>query len=383
MTVKVSASEILKEVEEKEALLPTVKVTEKPLEQEQDLGNLLGWDENQINSKLATDTANPSREEYLQNLARDNTQLLFNALWALPTEKVEEALCIKLPPCSHQLPREKPVPKAKPPTRWEAYAKSKGIDRKSNKSKGGEEGKAGRLVWDDKLREWLPKFGYKKAKAEQQKNWMMEIKDNADPMEDPFEKEIEDKKERVAKNEIKRLRNIARAQKVKIPGSHGLAPTLGGKEAVQNSGNELSKAADLAKKSTASLGKFQEKLSGSLEKANSEAAKKVKGPKRKFDPLVMDSAAEKEKNLKLLESITSKKPKLDINKAVGKQINKEDKEKNEEKAKMNRGNKKGKGGKGKKSAKGNFKNRGAGKNFGKGKKNTGGAAKKRVGGKRR
>ena len=68
-------------------------------------------------------------------------------------------------------------------------------------------------------------------------------------MEDPFEKEIEDKKERVAKNEIKRLRNIARAQKVKIPGSHGLAPTLGGKEAVQNSGNELSKAADLAKKS--------------------------------------------------------------------------------------------------------------------------------------
>ena len=50
MTVKVSASEILKEVEEKEALLPTVKVTEKPLEQEQDLGNLLGWDENQINS---------------------------------------------------------------------------------------------------------------------------------------------------------------------------------------------------------------------------------------------------------------------------------------------------------------------------------------------
>ena len=75
MTVKVSASEILKEVEEKEALLPTVKVTEKPLEQEQDLGNLLGWDENQINSKLATDTANPSREAYLRNLARDNTQV--------------------------------------------------------------------------------------------------------------------------------------------------------------------------------------------------------------------------------------------------------------------------------------------------------------------
>ena len=103
-------------------------------------------------------------------------QLLFNALWNLPTEKVQEALCIKLPPPSHQLPREKPVPKPKPLTKWEAYAKSKGIDRKSNKSKGGEEGKAGRLVWDDQVKEWLPKFGYKKAQAEQKKNWMMEIK---------------------------------------------------------------------------------------------------------------------------------------------------------------------------------------------------------------
>merc|ERR1719295_744517 len=98
-------------------------------------------------------------------------------------------------------------------------------------------------------------------------------------MEDPFEKEIEAKKERVAKNELKRLRNIARAQ--------GVAPILGGKGSVQNSGQDLSKAAELAKSSTASLGKFQEKLSGKLEKAN-EASKKEKGPKRKFDPLISE-----------------------------------------------------------------------------------------------
>ena len=203
-------------------------------------------------------------------------------------------------------------------------------------------------------------------------------------MEDPFEKEIEDKRERVAKNEVKRLRNIARTQKVKIPGAQGLAPSSGGKEILQNSGSELSKAAELAKTSTASLGKFQGKMSGKLEKSNNEAAKKIKGPKRKFDPLISESGIEKEKNLKVFEMITSKKPKLDINKAVGKQINKEDKEKNEEKS-----NAKGKGkrqgaprGKGKKSGKGHFKNRGAGKNYGKGKKNSGGAAKKKGGGKK-
>lgn len=379
MTVNVTASQILKAVDDKESSLPTVNVSKKALDQEQDLGNLLGWDENEINIKLLRDDQNDTREEYLTNLARDNTQLLFNSLWSLPTEKIEEALCIKLPPSTHQLPREKPAPKAKPPTKWEAYAKQKGIDRKSKKAKGGEEGKAGRLVWDDQVREWLPKFGYKKAQAEQKKNWMMEIKDNADPMEDPFEKEIEAKKERVAKNEIKRLRNIARAQKVKIPGSQGIAPTSGGKDMVQNSGSDLSKAADLAKISTASLGKFQEKLSGKLEKSNIEAAKKVKRPKRQFDPLISQSGVEKEKNLKLLEMITSKKPKLDVEKAVGKQIHKEDREKNEQKS-----NSKGKGApRGKKSGKGHFKNRGAGKNYGKGKKNTGSARSKKGGGKKK
>jgi len=385
MTVQVSAAAILKAVEEKEASLPTVNVNDRLLEQEQDLGNLLGWDENQIDTKLATDTNNTQREEYLTKLARDNTQLLFNSLWTLPTEKVQEALCIKLPPSTHQLPREKPVPKPKPLTRWEAYAKSKGIDKKSSKAKGGEEGKAGRLVWDDQVKEWLPKFGYKRAKAELQKNWMMEIKDNADPMEDPFEKEIEAKKERVAQNELKRLRNIARAQKVKVPGAQGVAPILGAKGSVTNSGHEdLSKAAELAKTSTASLGKFQEKLSGKLEKVNTASSNKVKGPKRKFDPLISESGAEKEKNLKLLEMITSKKPKLDLNKAVGKQINKEDQEKSQEKSNSKgKGNKGSNRGKGKKSGKGHFKNRGAGKNYGKGKKGTGSASKKKGGGKRR
>ena len=96
--------------------------------------------------------------------------------------------------------------------------------------------------------------------------------------------------------------------------------------------------------------------------------KKVKGPKRKFDPLISESGAEKEKNLKVLDMITSKKPKLDLNKAVGKQINKEDKEKSEEKNNGKGKSKSSNRGKGKKSGKGHFKNRGAGKNYGKGQK---------------
>ena len=83
MTVQVSATAILKAVEEKEASLPTVNVNDRLLEQEQDLGNLLGWDENQIDTKLATDTNNTQREEYLTKLARDNTQVCYIVIFII------------------------------------------------------------------------------------------------------------------------------------------------------------------------------------------------------------------------------------------------------------------------------------------------------------
>ena len=122
-----------------------------------------------------------------------------------------------------------------------------------------------------------------------------------------------------------------------------------------------------------------------------EAGKKVKGPKRKFDPLISDSNKEKEKNLKVLDMITSKKPKLDMNKAVGKQLNKEDADRKEEKQRDSSSGRKGgkrhrgggggaKGKNSKKADKGNFKNRGSGKNYGKGKTNSGRGGR---GGKRR
>ena len=88
------------------------------------------------------------------------------------------------------------------------------------------------------------------------------MQDNADPMEDPFEKAIESKREKVAKNELQRLRNIARAKKVKVPGGAGLTPAAGSKDAPGQGSDDLKKAAELAKKSTASLGKFQKKLPG-------------------------------------------------------------------------------------------------------------------------
>ena len=81
MTVQVTASEILKAAEDKEASLPTVNIDGRSLQQEQDLGNLLGWDENELDYKLLADNEHNNREEYLTKLARDNTQVHMHPYW--------------------------------------------------------------------------------------------------------------------------------------------------------------------------------------------------------------------------------------------------------------------------------------------------------------
>lgn len=72
-------------------------------------------------------------------LARDNTQLLINKIWTLPFERADDVIIAKLPKPTYALPREKPAPKPKALTKWEQYAKDKGI-KKQKKTK---------LVWDE------------------------------------------------------------------------------------------------------------------------------------------------------------------------------------------------------------------------------------------
>ena len=73
------------------------------------------------------------------------------------------------------------------------------------------------------MQQWVPRYGYKKVKAEKAKNWVMEVPEGKDPMEDQFAKQTEAKRERIAKNELQRLRNIARSNKGKAP-SLGITP---------------------------------------------------------------------------------------------------------------------------------------------------------------
>jgi len=328
-------------------------LVEKPLELELDLGNLLAVDNNQLETNKLNDRV--EREEYLQELARDNTQILINAIWGLPTEKVEEVVVAKFPPPTHRLPREKPVPVPRELTKWEKYAKDKGITNKKKKD---------RLVWDDIVNKWVPQFGFKKKQAEQEKNWCIPIKETADPNLNPFEKMEEEKQERKAKNELQRLRNVARLKNVKVPTVGVVTPSVagtGGKSV--GFSDELKNAAELVKSSTASLGKFQPDLAKKMEKTA-----KTKGKKRQFESNTAPADREKERNLGILESITNKQAKLDI--GAGITANRKEKRDNDDddddhtkkgKGKAMKGKK---GAKGAKGAKGNLGSKGKGKGGG-------------------
>ncbi|XP_049421612.1 ribosome biogenesis regulatory protein homolog [Epinephelus fuscoguttatus] len=346
-----SVEELLAKAEQEEAeKLRSISV-HKELDLDFDIGNLLACDKNRIESR---DFKEQKKEDFLRSLARDNTQLLINEIWKQPTERVEEAIVAKLPDPTTPLPREKPPPKPKPPTKWEEFAKLKGIQKKKKTN----------LVWDETAKEWKRRWGYKRAKDDT-KEWLIEVPETSDPNEDQFAKRAKAKKERVAKNEFNRLKNIARAQKVKVPGV-GLTPVA------QQSRDDLARAVSVAKTSTASVGRFQDRLP-------KEKAPKNTGKKRKFEPLIGDFSSEKQKQLELLRVLDSKKPKLDITKAVNKQMREEDRE--EAAAKHKRGaGKKGRKGSMPGKGKGSMPGRGKGKGGkGKGGKAGGGGG----GGKRR
>ncbi|XP_073997958.1 ribosome biogenesis regulatory protein homolog [Rhodnius prolixus] len=312
---------------------PSKKITvNKVLDVKTDIAILLALDTNELDSKRLRE----EKEAYLKEIARDNTQILINSLWDLPTERYEGSIVAKLPTPTYILPREKPVPVPKPPTKWELYAKEKGIKNV----------KKTQSVWDDILKKWVPRHGYKKAMAEKEKNWIIEVPDNVDPYTDMFEKKAEQKQEKVAKNEFQRLRNIAKAKKIKVP-SMGLPPTN------KLSSTQLNSAANIANISTASLGKFQPK--SSKEKQLSKHS--ILQQKKRKLPL-LSAEEERKRNANIVDSILKKKPRLDLNKAVNREIHTQETMASENKKQTKKGKKgstknKGKGSKKPKAGKGN------------------------------
>lgn len=236
----------------------------------------------------------------------------------MPTERVEEAIVVKLPPTTFILPRSRHVPKPKPLSKWQEFAKTKGIQKK----------KKSKLTWDEQLKKWIPLYGYKRAAAQKEKDWVVEVPQNADPMEDQFAKKADIKSEKVAKNELQRLRNIAKARKIKVPRVGFTNPDISSSKDVSlnrksfkifyNINFQLQSAVTVARSSTVSLGKTQQKLPNEKEARGIASITPGASRKRKLPPV--SGTVEREHNLSVIDSVLNKRPKINIEQAVSNQL---------------------------------------------------------------
>ena len=98
------------------------------------------------------------------------------------------------------LPREKPIPKEKPLTKWERFRLEKGITAK---------GKRSRMVYDETTKDWVPRFGMGSInKIKDKYNWVMEenYKHRAAGL-DPFTYQKNAKKLEKEKQNLRELKN--------------------------------------------------------------------------------------------------------------------------------------------------------------------------------
>lgn len=148
----------------------------KPTPYTFDLGHLLANDPNPLELQRSSRTAlNAS----LKACARDGAQSLLNQLLTTCpiSSTMQDGVLLSLPPPATHLPRHKPLPKAKPPTKWELFARKKGIGKYSTKPGVALADKERRkkLVYDEEKAEWVPRWGYHGKNKSGEDDWLVEV----------------------------------------------------------------------------------------------------------------------------------------------------------------------------------------------------------------
>jgi len=170
---------------------------EKPTPYTFDLGYLLANDSNPL-------TIDPSDVEgSLAATARDGAQALVNQLLTTcPISSTEAGVLLSLPAATTPLPRAKPLPPPKAETRWEAFAKKRGIQPKTREQRKN-------LRYNEETGDWERKWGYKGANKAGENDWLVEV----DMKKEAERKEgttIRGDKRRERKEKVKRNERLMR-----------------------------------------------------------------------------------------------------------------------------------------------------------------------------
>ncbi|KAI2769234.1 ribosomal biogenesis regulatory protein [Daldinia loculata] len=167
----------------------------KPTPYTFDLGLLLANDPNPLSTSIPEEVDSNALEAQLAATARDGAQALINQLLTtLPLAATTSGVLLTLPHPATPLPREKPLPAAKPPTKWEQFAARKGIKPKTREQRHAKSQK-----YNEETGEWERTWGYDKGGAKKrreegmvQQDWLVEV----DEKKDREEKAAKDKKKR-------------------------------------------------------------------------------------------------------------------------------------------------------------------------------------------
>ncbi|WVN85678.1 uncharacterized protein L203_100827 [Cryptococcus depauperatus CBS 7841] len=226
---------------------------------------------------------NQDIEQHLIQLTLSSTHALISALFTLPTNPSPSGPISQIPPPTTLLPREKPLPKPKPLTKWERFAKERGISHKKKE----------REVWDEEKQEWVSRWGYKGKNKQDEEQWLHEVKAGEDADQDPAKTARAERKARTAKNQKQQTANLAAAAK---QSTAVVADSQEARKSARESRkSELNRSMLITKTSTASLGKFDQKIEGEP---------KAKGVKRRFEATVQgDYGDEKQRALGVLKRV--------------------------------------------------------------------------------
>jgi len=254
-----------------------------------------------------------ANEAYILTLANEGCSQLLASLWKLETERTDAGPIASLPSYyTVPTPREMPPPTLDVDTKWEKFAKERGITKE----------KRSRKVWDEEGNNWTHLTGYEKKVRD--KEWpIMEVNDTDDPYDDPWQVARDAKKTRVEKNIENRMRNAERSgelsrgstnravkgkKSLREKGRDGFEKQIpAGVPVDLKDGNQRGKASTMtalhaSQRSTASLGIFDKMREGEPKKKAMASFKKRKFESGTDRKVVKSEAA---KGMKVLESVIS------------------------------------------------------------------------------
>lgn len=240
-----------------------------------------------IDSAPSSSSSSSSASSSLKSAHAALAALFDSMISALPiTMNPDHGPILSLPLPSTQLPRAKSLPKAKPLTKWQQFARKKGIAENKKKE--------GKLVYDEDTKEWVPRWGYKGANKKEEEQWIHEVPAHKEDDYDPSKAMKAERKKRRLANDAQRLRNESRNAKA----SASAATTGLDNKALQRTQRkaELEASVLRGRASTASMGRFDSYLKG-------ESTRAPKGTRRTFDPNEGDASAERKKQMAILGNL--------------------------------------------------------------------------------